>query len=318
MKKYIIEDDFIKLTLTDYGARIIKLIIKPLDRNVVLGYENLEDYKQDQNFFGATIGPNANRIKDGKFLLEEKSYCWDRNDGSNNLHSGIYGLDKKLWTLSSHKRDSIEFKISNKEPFKYEASVNYTLNSNGVNIKIKARGEETCLFNFTNHSYFNLEKTNSIHKENYIHNHKIKLYSNKITPMDEKLIPLEIVKNTDLSAYDFNNKKLLGKMLAKLTNLSVINNGYDVNYVMDDIKFQRLADISVKDLEMIVYSDAPGFQFYTGGSIIINDENIPYLGLCIEPQNVPNSINSSIFIKPVYKKHDNFNRRIRYEFVIND
>lgn len=315
MNKYQIENPFIKLTLTDFGARVVELVIKPLNRNVVLGYKDLFDYLDDPNYFGATIGPNANRIKDGRFTLEGKEFEWDINNGPNNNHSGKYGLDKAIWDLSKKDENSIEFTIKRAQPFKYEASVNYSLSEDGLDIKIRAQGEETSLFNFTNHSYFNLDGW-SAETMNDISNHNVQLYSNKVTLSDENLIPTGQIHETKEGTYDFTSPKSLWEMLSKNKDFLAITKGYDNNYLMDEPVFQKFAKINVKDLVLGVYSDAPGFQFYTGNFIKINGEDKPYLGLCIEPQDVPNSINSTEFEKPVYEKGEIFERNISYRFEL--
>lgn len=309
MKEFIIENEYLKVKLLDYGARIISLIYKPLNRNLVLGYENIYDYIKDPNYFGATVGFNANRIKDAKFNLENKTYELDKNDGNNNNHSGKFGLDKKIWDADI-KEDRIEFNIKEKEPFIYKAKVIYELEDKDLKITIQAKGEETSLFNFTNHTYFNLE-------ENYeegIYNHKLKLYSNKITPTDNELIPTEEILNVDSTIYNFNKEKLLGEMIENNLKSFGSNKGYDINYIMEKASYQKLGEVSVKDLSLSVYSDSPAFQLYTGNFIKINNEDRPYLGLCIEAQNVPNSINSDKFIKPIYIKDQIFERNITYSF----
>src|ERR1044071_5720012 len=86
---------------TDYGCIITEILVP--DRNgkigdVVLGFDNLDQYLKGHPFFGAIAGRYANRIAEGKFSLDGKEYTLATNNGKNHLHGGKVGFDKKLWT----------------------------------------------------------------------------------------------------------------------------------------------------------------------------------------------------------------------------
>lgn len=65
---------------------------------VLLGYDTIEDYQKNFMFLGATIrGRVGNRIKYAHFTLGGVEYKLNANLGSNCLHGGTVGFDKKLW-----------------------------------------------------------------------------------------------------------------------------------------------------------------------------------------------------------------------------
>src|SRR5436190_17429917 len=83
-----------------YGATITELHVpdgKSGTTDVVLGFDNLEQYLAGHPYFGSTVGRVANRIARGQFTLEGKHYQLAVNNGPNHLHGGLKGLDKALW-----------------------------------------------------------------------------------------------------------------------------------------------------------------------------------------------------------------------------
>ena len=56
--------------ISDYGAAIMKLVVTGSDgkdRDVVLGFDSVEEYKTNPAFFGAVVGPIANRTAKARF-----------------------------------------------------------------------------------------------------------------------------------------------------------------------------------------------------------------------------------------------------------
>src|SRR6266571_1156252 len=86
--------------IATYGATVTELHVP--DKNgkigdVVLGFDNLAQYESSSPFFGATTGRVANRIAKGQFTLNGVMYTLATNNGPNQLHGGIKGIDKAVW-----------------------------------------------------------------------------------------------------------------------------------------------------------------------------------------------------------------------------
>src|SRR5262252_2709052 len=91
-----------EVSITNYGGAVVSL--KVPDRygklaDVVLGYDDLQGYLTDKAYFGGIIGRYANRIAHGKFVLNGSSYSLPKNDGENELHGGLKGFNKRVWTV---------------------------------------------------------------------------------------------------------------------------------------------------------------------------------------------------------------------------
>ena len=87
------------VSITNYGAIITSFKIKMPDgsfNDIVLGFDNVEDYLSEKYlknyaYLGAACGRYANRIKNGKFMLDGKEYQLTQNMGNDILHGGKEG-----------------------------------------------------------------------------------------------------------------------------------------------------------------------------------------------------------------------------------
>lgn len=97
-------DNGFEVRLITYGAAVQSIFVP--DRagrlaDVVLGRDDLEGYVAVRRFLGATVGRYANRIANGTFELDGHRIQLATNDGSNALHGGPAGFDRKCWTVTA-------------------------------------------------------------------------------------------------------------------------------------------------------------------------------------------------------------------------
>src|SRR5215467_1610095 len=98
--------------ITNYGTIITELHVP--DRNgdlgdVVLGFDNLDQYLKSHPYFGCTVGRVANRIAKGQFTLDGQTYTLAINNGPNHLHGGLKGFDKRLWKAQPQANAAVKF-----------------------------------------------------------------------------------------------------------------------------------------------------------------------------------------------------------------
>jgi aldose 1-epimerase len=276
------------------------------DRNdshddVILGYNNLEDYINDSSYFGATIGRYANRIANSEFTLYGIKYKLVNNEGNNQLRGGVEGFNKKVWDV-----EKIEYKEGEGLCLSYQSrdgeegypgnlscSVIYKLtNNNELKIKYKARTDKPTVINMTNHSYFNLAGEG---KGNIL-NHILMINAKNYTPVDKELIPTGDIISVKETPLDFTKSKVIGFDIDK------VSGGYDHNYILNISKEKPSLAAEVYELEsgrvMQVFTTKPGIQFYSGNflnGIRGKSEKIykKHYGFCLEPQHFPDSPNNS-------------------------
>ena len=98
------------LSVLNFGATVQSLVITDKNgtkKNVVMGFDNMEQYMDDngRTYFGAVVGRVANRIQDAEFYIEGEKYSLVKNNGTNCLHGGTDGFDKKFFDLTDAEED---------------------------------------------------------------------------------------------------------------------------------------------------------------------------------------------------------------------
>ena len=165
---YCIKNDMLAVEIMEYGAAIRSL---PVQRggawtDVVLGYDTLREYEENDGYLGACVGRVGNRIGGAGFTLNGKTYTLARNDGENHLHGGVRGFDKYVWT-AEELPDGVRFARVSPDgeegyPGTLHAAVSYRLQGNTLVIEYEASADQDTLCSLTNHSYFNLNGRGSV------------------------------------------------------------------------------------------------------------------------------------------------------------
>lgn len=317
-----------KAEVTNYGANLVNLFVP--DKNgvvedVVLGFDSVKGYMKNGSFFGATIGPSANRIGGAKFTIDGVEYHIDVNDGPNNLHSHMEdGYHKMLWEAEEGE-NSVTFTVRDTDgymgfPGNKELSLTYTLDEeNGLTLHYHAKSDKNTVMNPTNHSYFNLDG----HKSGNIEDHIMMINASCYTPVVPGAIPTGEIATVKGTPMDFTAEKVVGKEIRENMEQLLLTQGYDHNWVVDgwDGTLKHIATtIGPKSgRKMHTYSTLPGVQFYAGNCI--GDEPgkdgafyTKRSGLCLETQYYPNSINTPSFPSCVFGGDKEYDSVTVYRF----
>lgn len=316
-----------KAQVMNYGAILVKLFVPDKggrSEDVCLGYDKLEDYFENGCYFGATIGPNGNRIADASFEIDGQVYRLDMNDGPNNLHSHAQeGFHKKVWD-AKQEENSVVFYLESPDgamgfPGRKEISVTYTLTpDNELRIDYFGTSDRTTVLNMTNHSYFNLAGKGKIME------HILWLKASQYTPVREGLIPTGEIAPVAGTPMDFTQPKKVGADIDSDFGQLIMGGGYDHNFVLDDWNgsLQHFATLEepVSGRKMEAYTDLPGVQFYAGNFITSQTGKNGALyearcGLCLETQNFPNAANEPSFPSPFYGPGRDYHTSTVYKFV---
>jgi aldose 1-epimerase len=312
---YTLTSGQVEARVMGYGARLVS--VRTPDRNgkmadVVLGYDNLEDYLKDTSTnFGAVVGRFGNRIAQGKFSIDGKSYQIPVNDNGNALHGGPTGFAFKVWQ-GQEVPNGVEFTYVSPDgemgfPGTLTAKVRYTLVGNVLRIDFSATTDKATVINLTNHAYFNLRGDD----QGDILHERLQLNADRFTPVNAQLIPTGELAPVAGTPFDFRKPEAIGARITDADEQIKVGNGYDHNFVLNGAAGTlRLAAI-VTDPEsgrkMTVETTEPGVQFYSAyfldGSFT-GRHGVKYekhAGLCLETQHFPDSPNHANFPSTVLR-----------------
>ena len=304
MKSHLIKNTNIEMTVLDYGGIIQSL--KVPDKNgkmadIVLGFDQFQEYEKGHPYFGALIGRYANRISKGMFSIDQHQYQLNLNNGPHSLHGGIKGFDKVFWDVKGDDH-SLELYYTSKDneegyPGEVKVKVTYTLTSAcELIINYRASSTRATPLNLTNHSYFNLNN-----KVQNILEHELFINALHYTEVDEYLIPSGRILPVDQGPMDFRAPHPIG------LRINDVPGGYDHNFVLhlENGRHDVMMAASLYEPHtgrfMEVHTTEPGIQFYSGNFLdgsILGKKGIPlqrHAGLCLETQHFPDSPNHSKF-----------------------
>lgn len=316
-----------------YGGIITRLTAP--DRNgdyedVVLGFDTLQDYLNENPYFGALIGRYGNRIAKGRFGLNGKTYTLATNNGQNHLHGGVMGFDKVLWDARPAKDDkSVSLVLTYVSPDGEEGypgtlqvQVTYTLtNSDELKVTYWAQTDKQTIVNLTQHTYFNL----SGEFRNNILDHMLYLNADRFLPVDATLIPTGELREVTGTPFDFRRAKQIGSDIGLDDPQLVNGGGFDHCWALvGDTPGKPVLAARVTDPKsgrvLEVATDQPGIQFYSGnfldGSLPAkNGGTYPYRGgLCLETQHFPDSPNQPEFPSVVLTPGETYTTETIFSF----
>lgn len=274
----------------NYGATLVSLCVPDKKgglNNLILSYNKVEDYFSDQFYLGSTVGRFANRIANAEFMLDDKKYLLDKNDGNNSNHGGFAGFNTKVFDYKMEE-DKLVLSCVSKSgeggfPGNLKLTVSYSyLNDNSLKIEYKAVADERTIFNPTNHAYFNLGD-----KKSDILNHKLKIYADTHLEINSEFIPTGNILPVADSAFDFRDLSTIASLMPLKKEVLPGYNTYFISNSDEELKL--LAVLKTEEHAISVCSTMPGIQIYTGD--YLSDKFEPFSGIALEAQFYPDAPN---------------------------
>jgi aldose 1-epimerase len=309
----------------NYGGTITDILVPDKAgnlENVVLSFDNLEDYVQEGNpYIGATIGRYANRIAGASFSIDDQEFHLPPNNNGNTLHGGAKGFDRVVWDVEILSDSSLKMSYASPDgdegfPGNLKAEVVLAVGSDRITLEYYATTDKPTPVNLTNHAYFNL----SAGKSPTILDHELIISAEKITPVNDLLIPTGQLEQSINTPFDFIEPKRIGE------DIENVPGGYDHNYVLlkqgSPPEFAAELYDPVSGRVMQLYTTEPGLQFYSGNFLDGTLKGrggqayIKHAGLCLEPQHFPDSPNQPQFPDTILRPGETYRQTSIFKFSI--
>lgn len=321
-----------EVCITSFGGRIVSVMVP--DRNgvlqdVVLGFDNIEDYRNIPSDFGASIGRYANRIAQGRFTLDSVTYDLPKNNFGHCLHGGPDGWQYRVYEAEQTADNVLVLTLHSPAgdaqfPGAVTAKVTYTLtDDNAIDIAYEAVTDAPTIINMTNHSYFNLggDPTKTVL------NDVLQLNADSYTPVDSTYMTTGEILPVEGTPMDFRVPKTLGAEIPDFDFEQLRNgNGYDHNWVLntagDDTKPAAVLYSPASGIELTVYTSEPGVQVYTGNFLdgtVTGKRGITYrqrTGICLETQKYPDTPNKPAWPSAVLRPGETYRSHCVFRFGV--
>lgn len=336
IKEYILQNKHgMIVKILSYGATIKEINLPNSDKsieNIVLSFQNKEQYRNNPLYCGAVLGPNAGRIANAQLPVDDKIYPLSTNDGRHNLHGGFHNISFMNWKeLYFYKNNSAAFLTlstflpdgTDGFPGNRRIQVTYELREDDqLFLNFSAHSDKPTYFNLSNHIYFNLsgnfEKSAldqflECNASYYTHNNKehisTEICSVKNTPFDFQIITS---LNEQINQYSTSEQ---------LSNSEGFNHGLVCNLSsLKNISHMLTLWDKCTSRKMHLYSDAPCVVLYSGGYIDTSyllhgaSHSSKSCAIALEAQDLPNSPWGYSYPYTITPKNSLYTRTICYRF----
>ena len=321
-----------EVTITNYGGRIVSVMVPDKDGNfkdVVLGFDNIDDYTAVDNNFGATIGRYGNRIANGKINVYGVEYQLPQNNFGHTLHGGPEGYHNKVFNVLHSDNKSLVLTYLSEDgeegfPGNLDVKVTMTLtDDNAVDIQYEAVTDKETVVNLTNHSYFNL----SGDANNSILNDVLMINADSFTPVDDTFMTTGEIATVEGTPMDFRTPTPIGERIDDYEYEQLkFGDGYDHNWVLNtagDVSQLAATVYSPESgIQLEVYTDEPGVQVYTGNFLTGADTGKygavygKRNAICLETQKYPDTPNKPDWPSAFLAPGDTYTSRCIYKFSV--
>lgn len=329
--QYSLKNNYIEVRILNLGGIITDILVPDKDgiiENIVVKWENIKDYLNDNSYSGAIIGRASGRIADGYIHIGKERYELTKNQAPNTLHGGVCGFNSKIWKgniFKSNEKCGLVLEMESKDgeegfPGNVLIKVIYTLNDrNELTIEYYGKSDKDTILNITNHSYFNLSgnlKRKILDETLMIKSHSIAAIRGDFAPSGEIM---EVIG----TPFDFNIPKRIGEHIKDSHKQVLIGNGYDHPWILEEKCHQiylkdevsgRSMEISTDRKSVVVYSTnfpEKNKKLENGNTLKKHD------AICFETQNLPIGHKERFIEDSLLKKGDGYRATTIFKFRVN-
>ena len=320
-----------EVCITNFGGRIVSIMVPDKNgkmQDVVLGFDSIADYINVPSDFGASIGRYANRINQGRFVLDGDTIQLPQNNFGHCLHGGPKGWQYQVYEANLINPTTLELTLISPDgdanfPGNVTAKVTYQLtDDNAIDIKYSATTDKKTIINMTNHSYFNLDGNPSKDNSSYL----LTLNADHYTPVDSTFMTTGEIASVEGTPMDFRQPTAIGANInqdfAQLKNGNGIDHNWVLNTQGDVSKLCATLESPATGIVLDVYTNEPGIQIYCGNFLdgtLTGKKGIVYnfrTAVCLETQHYPDTPNKPEWPSAVLRPGEKYQSQCIYKFSV--
>lgn len=315
--------------VTNFGAKILSIYAPDRDgefKDVLQGFDTIDEWLNGFPYFGAICGRYANRIANGKFTIDGVESTLPINNGPNSLHGGPEGFNNQVFNVDSSSKSSVKLKYASVDgeegyPGNLNFSVTYTLTENNeLILDYYATTDKATHVNICSHGFFNLAGCD----DSDITGHTMMINAKEFTPVNEVQIPTGEILPVAGTPMDFIKPHIIGDRIDDDTDQLKYGAGYDHNWVINkpagELGLAAVYSEPKSGRIMEVFTTQPGIQFYSANwhdGSDIGKGGTAYTkrsAVCLEAQHYPDSPNQPQFPSTLLKPGEEYKETCIYKF----
>jgi aldose 1-epimerase len=326
---FTLESDVLRAHITDYAGALVSLEAPDcggVRDHVVLGFDDVAGYLDNRGSFGALLGRTANRIADGRMVIDGQTYELSKNENGSTLHGGVEGFGKRFWSVAEHDGQRLRLALLSPDgdqgfPGAVAAEAVWRLDGADLSLAFTASTTKPTPLSLSAHPYFNLE--GPLARDCL--DHETEIFAQSYLPTDQRQIPTGEIASVAGTPLDFRSLGHIGERIREPDLQLRYGRGYDHYFVLpqDAPGALRLAarvfsPRSGRRLEIL--TTQPGLQFYAGNNL---DGSAPgrgglyrqSAGFAFEPQGFPNAPNQPNFPSTILRPGETYRQQIVYRLT---
>ena len=328
---FTLESGVLKARITDYAGILVSLEAPgrgAVREHVVLGFDNVAGYVDNRGSFGALLGRNANRIANGRMVIDGQAYELSKNDNGSTLHGGVEGFGKRFWSIAEFDSRHLTLTLVSPDgdqgfPGEVSAEATWRVDGPELSLSFVARTTRPTPLSLSAHPYFNLD--GPLARDCL--DHEVEIFADAYLPTDERQIPTGEIRRVADTPFDLRAPRLIAERIREPDIQLGYGRGYDHCFILPDNEsgiLRMAARIrgarSGRVLEIL--TTQPGLQFYTGNNL---DGSAPgrgglyrqSAGFAFEPQGFPNAPNQPNFPSTILRPGEIYRQKIVYRLAVD-
>ena len=254
------------------GAILQDVRLAGAPHSLTLGSDQLGAYAGPMQYFGAVVGPVANRINHAAAPVSGKLHHFDANEaGRTTLHGGTTGTHSQIWDVVHASASALTLRLLLPDglggfPGNRTLTADFALSGNAtLTLTLAATTDAATLINLTNHSFWTLGGRATTA------GHSLRVAADSYLGVDENRIPSGAPIPVTGTRYDLRQSRLLDQ-----------TENYDHNWCLAPAQrpLTPVAELTGQNgLRLTIGTTEPGLQIYDAARL----DTAPYLGHMGQP-----------------------------------